>query len=141
VQVRVLCLLSLNGSNYLLGGRQHQPHLPTPDFLTVVQAGTDPQTVRLSPPPQQLADHFATLAGSTRTRPLNFQLHALSQDTTCHKSKRGTKATCHAKSDGDTVATQPQADVCLDSSEGLDSTSESKVIFFFILLIYSYSLF
>jgi hypothetical protein len=44
----MLCLLSLNGSNYLLGGRQHQLPSPTPDFLAMVQAGMDPQTVCLS---------------------------------------------------------------------------------------------
>jgi hypothetical protein len=87
VQVCVLCLLSLNGSNYLLGGRQRQPPSPTPDFLAVVQAGMDPQTVHLSPSPQQLADHFATLAGSTRTWPLNLQLRALSQDATCQQAR------------------------------------------------------
>jgi hypothetical protein len=67
--------------------------------------------------------------------------HASRQGTTHHKLKWGTEATRHAKSDGDTVATQPRADVHPDSSEGLDLTSESKVIFFFVLLIYSYSLF
>jgi hypothetical protein len=92
VQVHVLCLLSLNGSNYLLGG--HQPPLPTPDFLTVVQAGMDPQTVCLSPSPQQLADHFATLTGSTRTWPLKFQLCApLYQDAMCQQARHHTNMT------------------------------------------------
>jgi hypothetical protein len=133
----MLCLLSLNGSNYLLGGRQHQLPSPTPDFLAMVQAGMDPQTVCLS----LLLNHLLTTLlplqdpqepspSASNCRPPPKMPHASRQGTMCHELKQGTEAIHHAKSDGDTMATQPWTDAHPDSSKGMDLTLESKVIFF-----------